>query len=235
LRTEDADAPDTNWRRWVFNRELISCITGGKMKLRELSMSIDYKDWHHFLRRLPNATSLRSLHIPHIAEHVNGTVHSREAALQVLDIVALRPELELCYLGIQNQCFEILEHANARKASTSGLPLGLHGGGQSGEDIEADQDTGPVGGNPPPLHHNHNHQADVHGHVPHDSQDDEPSDGNNDDLSDFEAVSDTGDDTSDEESEEGSSSRPQKPTWRLREILFYDDKISIFKARHGRL
>ena len=111
IRTEDPDRSNTNWRRWVFNRDLITCITSGKMKLRELSMSIDYKDWHHFLRRLPNATTLRSLHIPHIAEHVNGTVHSREAALQVLDIVALRPELELCYLGIQTQCFEILEYA----------------------------------------------------------------------------------------------------------------------------
>ena len=27
----------------------------------------------------------------------------------------------------------------------------------------------------------------------------------------------------------------RKPSFRLREILFYDDKISIFRARHGRL
>ncbi|KAK5451491.1 hypothetical protein LTS15_008256 [Exophiala xenobiotica] len=226
LRSEDPDVPDTNWRRWVFNRELISCITSGKMKLRELSMSIDYKDWHHFLRRLPNATTLRSLHIPHIAEHVNGTVHSREAALQVLDIVALRPELELCYLGIQNQCFEILEYANARKGPSLAGHFGSGSGGQSGEDVDTDQDLGPGGGN---MHSGH--QTLHHAH--HDSHDDD--EGDMDDSSDFEAVSDSDENMSDEESQQGSSSKLPKPTWRLREILFYDDKISIFKARHGRL
>ncbi|KIX93418.1 uncharacterized protein Z520_10837 [Fonsecaea multimorphosa CBS 102226] len=227
LRTEDPDRPNTNWRRWVCNRELITCITSGKMKLRELSMSIDYKDWHYFLRRLPSATTLRSLHISHIAEHVNGTVHSREAALQVLDIVALRPELELCYLGIQSQCFEILEYASTRKGSNSGASSGDH----SGDDVGPDGDTA---ANPsqPQTHHDH------------DSHDEEAGDngeggGPNDD-SDFDAISDDGNDTTDDddgmgEGGEAGGSGGLKPTWRLREILFYDDKISIFKARHGRL
>lgn len=226
-RTDDPDTPDTNWRRWVFNRELLTCITSGKMKLRELSMSIDYKDWHYFLRRLPNATTLRSLHISHIAEHVNGTVHSREAALQVLDIVALRPELELCYLGIQSQCFEILEYANARNTSST-TGFGSSEAGHSGEDIETDHDTGPATGH---VHHSHH----IHHHLGNDSHDDDPGDGDINDSSDFDAITDSGDDMSDEESEGGPSSQAPKPTWRLREILFYDDKISIFKARHGRL
>ncbi|KIW96046.1 uncharacterized protein Z519_03112 [Cladophialophora bantiana CBS 173.52] len=228
LRTDDPDRPSTNWRRWVCNRELITCITSGKMKLRELSMSIDYKDWHYFLRRLPNATTLRSLHIPHIAEHVNGTVHSREAALQVLDIVALKPELELCYLGIQSQCFEILEYASTRKGSHSGTSSGDH----PGDDIGPDGETTAPNPNHPQNHHDP------------DSHDDEAGDtgeggGVNDD-SDFDAVSDGGNDMTDDEdgSEDGGEtggSGGLKPTWRLREILFYDDKISIFKARHGRL
>ena len=34
------------WRKWVFNREVISFVTSGKMpRLRELSMAIDMKDW----------------------------------------------------------------------------------------------------------------------------------------------------------------------------------------------
>jgi hypothetical protein len=223
LRTEDPDRPNTNWRRWVFNRDLITCITGGKMKLRELSMSIDYKDWHHFLRRLPNATTLRSLHISHIAEHVNGTVHSREAALQVLDIVALRPELELCYLGIQSQCFEILECASLRKTSSS----------STDDDISPNADG---------LHTSATATHNTSVHAPHhdDSHDEEPGDGEQHDDSDFDALSDEADNFSDDGdgSEDGggpSGSNHQKPTWRLREILFYDDKISIFRARHGRL
>ncbi|KAK6381979.1 hypothetical protein LTS17_003864 [Exophiala oligosperma] len=226
LRTEDPDPPDT-WRRWVFNRELITCITSGKMKLRELSMSIDYKDWHHFLRRLPNATTLRSLHISHIAEHVNGTVHSRDAALQVLDIVALRPELELCYLGIQTHCYEILEYANTRKGPVLTGPNGSGSGGHSGEDVDTDQDAGPAGGDahPTPQGHHHSHRF---------SHDDD-EDGDMDDTSDFEVVSSSDEEMTDEEGLQGSNSNVPKPTWRLREILFYDDKISIFKARHGRL
>ncbi|ETI28009.1 hypothetical protein G647_00458 [Cladophialophora carrionii CBS 160.54] len=226
FRTEDSERPNTNWRRWVFNRDLITCITSGKMKLRELSMSIDYKDWHYFLRRLPNATTLRSLHISHIAEHVNGTVHSREAALQVLDIVALRPELELCYLGIQGQCFEILEYASPRKCSAS-----------SGGDFSAD-DIGPDGDGMAPNHTDtHNVAADNHHDDSHDDEADDHADGNED--SDFDAVSDEADDLSDDgegnQSGDGTGSGAHRPTWRLREILFYDDKISIFKARHGRL
>jgi hypothetical protein len=218
LRTEDSERPNTNWTRWVFNRDLITCITSGKMKLRELSMSIDYKDWHYFLRRLPHATTLRSLHISHIAEHVNGTVHSREAALQVLDIVALRPELELCYLGIQGQCFEILEYASPRKGSAS-----------TGADLSAD-DVAPDADGMAPAAHNHHDDS-------HDDEIGDNADGNED--SDFDAISNEGDDPSDEDegSQFGDGSGPngRNPTWRLREILFYDDKISIFKARHGRL
>ena len=217
LRTEDPESAETNWRRWVFSRELITCITSGKMKLRELSMSIDYKDWHYFLRRLPQATTLRSLHIAHIAEHVNGSVHSREAALQVLDIVALRPELELCYLGVQNQCFEILEYANTRAGSSSG-GFGPSGSGNHNEDVENEHDI-PGPAHTHAVHHHHHHHSHPLPHIHHDPHDDDDT-GDMNDSSDFEGVSDSGDGISDDENTGGSSNQA-KPTWRLREILFY--------------
>ena len=44
-RSRDLD-PSTRWKRWIFNREVLSFITGGKMpRLRELAMAMDYKDW----------------------------------------------------------------------------------------------------------------------------------------------------------------------------------------------
>jgi hypothetical protein len=220
LRSEDPDTPDTNWRRWVFTRELIDCVTGGgtgkKMKLRELSMSIDYKDWHYFLRRLPGAASLRSLHIPHLAEHVSGTVHAREVASQVLDIVALRSEIELCYLGVENQCFEISEYLSLPRRA------GRH---RRGEDVAAPTTTSSV-----------SHHLD-------DEDDDNSDDLGDDHSSDFGALTETDDDDddndrTDEEASEGEGlegSEPPKSTWRLIEVLFYDEKISIFKARHGKL
>lgn len=250
LRIDDPDRPNNNWKRWVCNRDLITCITSGKMRLRELSMSIDYKDWHYFLRRLPNATTLRSLHISNIAEHVNGTVHSREAAMQVLDIVTLRPELELCYLGIQSQCFEILEYITPRKVSSSSSGIGGdHPGDDMGPHHHHNGGHPQPGQNtmnnthvhnpmvPPHLHHHHNHHDDSHDEDGPDGGA-EPNDDGSD--SDFDAVSDEAGDLSDDDdrgsdADGAGNGNSQKPAWRLREILFYDDKISIFKARHGRL
>jgi hypothetical protein len=39
----------SRWRRWMMNREIITFITSGRMSsLRELAVSIDYKDWVSF-------------------------------------------------------------------------------------------------------------------------------------------------------------------------------------------
>ena len=194
VRKEDETVP-ASWKRWIANRELLTCITSGKMQLRELSMSIDYKDWHFFLQRLPGATQIRSLHIAHIAEHVHGTVDSREVALQVLDIVSLRSDLELCYLGIQKQCFEMLEYDASQRASS----LSGEGGSNFQSGLDSDE----------------NDEVEVH--AIHDDSDLDMGSGEG------------------EESEDEDADGKQKSSFRLREILFYDDKVSIFRARHGRL
>ena len=205
IESEDKteEGPSHAWRRWIFNREILSFITSGQMpSLRELGMAIDYKDWHFFLQRLPHATQLRSLFIPYVADHVHGRSDSRELGMQVLDIVALRPELELCYLGIQSKCFEILEYANGRRLSAD--HSSATGAGDSG--ASDDEDGG------------HQHAASA-----------QP--GNLGDDTDSEAASSRGADT---DTEEDHMARGTKQ-FKLREILFYDDKVSIFKARHGRL
>ena len=39
----------SRWRRWMLNREILTFITSGRMShLRELAVSIDYKDWVSF-------------------------------------------------------------------------------------------------------------------------------------------------------------------------------------------
>lgn len=52
----------SRWRRWMMNREILTFITSGRMSsLRELAVSIDYKDWvGHRLEpyRVPNADNL---------------------------------------------------------------------------------------------------------------------------------------------------------------------------------
>lgn len=125
----------------------------------------------------------------------------KELALQILDIVSIRPEVGINYIGIQSKCFEILEKRNGEKdeefdGSDSGHNVPASGEELSGSDNDDDSDDDLQIGN-----------------VETQSM-----------LSD-EPVSDGEDSGSD-------IARPQM-IFRLREILFYDDKITIFKARHG--
>lgn len=123
-----------------------------------------------------------------------------------MDIVALRPELEICYIGIMKKCFEVLE----QKPGSANTGRGRHGiGEESGSEEEDDDDEG--------------------------SADEDDEDADNDDDDDSE---DTDSDSTDsyEDSELGASEDEKElPALKLREILYYDDKVSIFKARHGRL
>ena len=158
-----------------------------------------------------------------MADHVHGhEIDARELALQVVDIVTLRPEIELCYLGIAAKCFEILE------SKQSGDLLFAYGDSSS-----SSANNGPggiVNGDP-----------DEDSETDDDNEDDDAGDGDDaqgtsafvdadgngsDNPDDSEAISDDDD---------GDAGDERKRQLKLREILFYDDKVSIFKARHGQL
>jgi hypothetical protein len=160
---------------------------------------------------------VRSIYIPKIANHVHGNnIDSRELAMQVVDILTLRPDVEVCYLGIGEKCFEILENRsyeirpehNSAEVSTGEMP-GTYGGNDPL--VMTDDDT---------------EDEDV----------DEDSDGDPAAMSGDESPWNSSDDhdSSDDDSFDHENER-RSPRLRLREILFYDDKVAIFKARHGRL
>ncbi|KAF7593520.1 hypothetical protein BBP40_011431 [Aspergillus hancockii] len=194
----------SRWRKWMFTREIISFVTSGRMpRLRELSMTIHSKDWHYFLQRLPNIPHLRALHIAHVAHPIHRD--PKELALQILDIVTIRPEVGISYVGMQSKCYEILEGKRGEK-----------------DDFEDANDSY------------------SEGFVP--GSEDWPASDTNDDDSDndvggsaHESNSELSSDdhsSSDADDSDSESSR-SRVAFRLREILFYDDKISIFKARHA--
>ncbi|KAL4932607.1 uncharacterized protein BDV17DRAFT_253211 [Aspergillus undulatus] len=201
--TAGTEIGTTRWRKWMFTREIITFLTSGRMpKLRELSMTIDSKDWHYFLQRLPYVPQLRALHIPHIARPIH--LDLKELAMQVVDIVTLRPEISISYLGMQSKCYEILE-------------------GKSGEYDLAETDDGHSEGFVPGAENwagseTNEEDSDNDEGMTMDSNSDVSSEGrrslDDDDASDYDG------------------GRP-RVSFRLREILFYDDKIAIFKARHG--
>jgi hypothetical protein len=179
---------------------------------------------HHFLQRLPQIPHLRSLNIPFIADHVTPAFDPRELALQVVDVIVLRPEVELCYMGVSHKCFEILENRPHDEA---------HGA----VDVHSSTANGGPGG------------------AVTDDEDEEDEDGSDEDEDEEEEEDDNGTaigasvgidpdeteseisdhDDSDTDSFYGSDDGRSKVRLRLREILFYDDKVAIFKARHGRL
>ncbi|KAL0260089.1 hypothetical protein SLS55_005834 [Diplodia seriata] len=219
---------NTRWKRWMLNREIITFMTSGRMpSLRELAFTIDYHDWHYFLQRLPNIPTVRSLYIPHIAEHAHGNnIDPRELALQIVDIITLRPEIEICYMGIANKCFEVLEnkvsHSHtggahpydptaANPSAAAAIPGVVDPLGFTDDEDEDDEDDG--------------HDEDDSGPLVDDDSEEEDEDEDDDDFDDDD------DDDSFIHSEDGAGG----PRLRLREILFYDDKVAIFKARHGKL
>ncbi len=201
-------------RKWMLSRDVLTFITSGNMcRVRELAVALEYKDWHFFLQRLPNIPHLRSLHVPNISEHPYGnSLNVKDFALGAIDVVALRPEVELCYLGIKNKCFEILELKQKDKPK---------GQASSAVDAASDDET---------------EDGDHHGDDDEDSDDGEAGTATPPDIAPGAMDSDTGSITSEEEDEGPlDAAGTKKIRLKLREILFYDDKISIFKARHGRL
>lgn len=151
----------------------------------------------------------------------------RELALQIVDIVALRPEVEICYMGIANKCFEILESRRTQAGNVwdrrPDSQVGMHpddGGGPDDEEGEEDEEEAEEDGDAEPGTED-DHVAEAAGEGEMDTESDEDDEDDDDDI----------------ESEAGESEAGGRggARLRLREILFYDDKVAIFKARHGRL
>jgi hypothetical protein len=146
---------------------------------------------------------VRSLYIPHIVGHPHGgNLDIQETALHVVDIVSLRPEMELCYMAIGGKCFEILERQGPVPRRQS-----VHSSS---------------------THRSIRHEVDV--------DEEDQVDDNDEELPDEEegySESDLSNSSDGERSDWGGERQKSRRLW-LQEILFYD-KITIFKARHGKL
>ena len=151
------------------------------------------------MQRLPNIPHLRALYIPHISHQIHRD--SKELALQILDIVSIRPEVGINYVGIQSKCYEILERRSGDKdeefdeSESSHVP-------PSGEELSG-------------------------------SENEEEPDGDDDSSVESQSILSAEEAASSDDEDSGSEALRPNAGFRLREILFYDDKITIFKARHG--
>lgn len=207
---------------------------------------------------MPNIPQLRSLHIPHMAEHPVGTSDPRDLGLQISNIITLRPEIQLCYVGILSKCFEILESSG--KDAQSGT-VGLDGNGGGG----AAHSHGDDGNSMVEIIEGTDAEETSEDDDDDDDDDEEEEDDDDDDVAtdsdtedanapatglsaadpgvmealghsgDSDAAESEEDDEDDDDDSFVEADRLARPKLRLREILFYDDKVAIFKARHGRL
>lgn len=143
---------------------------------------------------------LRALYLLHISHSLHRDL--KEVALQVLDIVSIRPELRITYIGLETKCYRILEASS------------------NGHDPDFDQ---PNGHSTASGYNSSAFDGDPMDDTDEDDEAPDPPDQDPDLLS-----SDLSDDYDTEPEDNASRVR-----FRLQEILFYDDKISIFKARHG--
>ena len=151
--------------------------------------------------------------------------------MQVVDIVALRPDVELCYMGVGTKCFEILESRRDWDSRTDAAHLGLpsvgatNTGSEDGEEEEDDDEEEELDAD-----------SDADEETESDAENDNDDDDDDDDDDDFDNddITDSDSDASDAPRNKGGrNGRAAK--LRLREILFYDDKVAVFKARHGKL
>ena len=201
---------------------------------------------HVFLRRLPNLPQLRSLNIPNILNHIFETLQPKELAMQIADIITLRPEIQLCYVGIDTKCFEILESTNDKtygstsgpggnEGGTNGTSANLNGATDAGAQPGINDDTAELDTSEDDGEDDGEDDDDEDGEI---TDDDEDGGGDGDtptnptDPDETQSETSGADDSDDDSFVEDPAS---KTRLRLREILFYDDKVAIFKARHGKL
>lgn len=155
--------------------------------------------------------------MPCIADHVYGSqLNAKELALQLVDIVAIRPEIEICYMAFATTCFELLENRNRDGSSCSRF----------------DSSTTPAHAGPGGVYDSDEDDANNEDYDE-DSNSDAPIDPAQESAEDSESDAETG--CTGESDEYVSEWEKRRPIFKLREILFYDDKVSIFKARHGQL
>ena len=125
----------------------------------------------------------------------------RELAYQIIDIIHLRPEIELCYMGLASKCFEVLENRprdyDLRGEETASSPSPSEGGFAPGYGNGGAQE----------------------------GMSDEESEGTEE-----EEEESVGWSEGESESEGGEE---QGHGLRVREILFYEERVEAFRRRHG--
>ncbi|KAF3936815.1 hypothetical protein ABW19_dt0204132 [Dactylella cylindrospora] len=217
-------------KKWCFDKDTISFLTE-MPRLREVAFGIDFENWHYLLTRLPEMRSLKSLYVPHVlgtVDFLKAEKQSDALIMMIVDVVTLRPECGLCYVGIVNKCFELLEGDEGSANGDHDSGSGDIGGGTDEEDDDdgSDEDDGTDDGNDEDASDDGNETEDM---------DDAASDAVGSPMANGNILSPFSPYGSGLEEDDTLPTPRKRPGIRYREILFYDDKVAVFKARHAKL
>lgn len=158
--------------------------------------------------------------------------------MQIVDIISLRPEIQLCYVGIVRKCFEILESKTPEGFGDLGVTSGQVGQGVAShqhapnldDNDDGDDDDGTEDGEDDSEANSTEPDVENQGNG-HNGEGDADHDDNS--VLDLDSKSEASTDS--ETDSFRLASFEDDCRLRLREILFYDDRVAIFKARHWRL
>lgn len=130
-------------------------------------------------------------------------------------------------MGVGTKCFEILESRREWDSRADAAHLGLPavGGAVVGSEGEDEDD----------VEEEDEEELDGESDADEETESDAEHDDDDDDDDDFDDdITDSDSDYSDGTPRKGGKNG-RAAKLRLREILFYDDKVAVFKARHGKL
>lgn len=155
-------------------------------------------------------------------------------AQQIVNTVILRPEIEMCYVGVLNKCFELLEDSASETSEdlsdsdTAHVAPGVHG--SSGAPVVAAAVAAAAAAAVVDSGDEDSDGGDEDDEEEEDGEEDEEEDGDETDTD-----ADGGGEKDLSEDEEWGKEKCGRVRVRLREILFYDDKVAVFRARSGKL
>ena len=208
----DSKEDTSYYQQWLAYRDVLWYITSSNMsRLRELCISMQYKDWHYFLQRLVHIPRLEILYVP-VLHHEGQLQNCRKSdpedlANQVATAISLRPEIGLAYFANQNRCYELYETKASSSVDDAGHSPGEWMQGTQSEASDDDEGDG--------------------------DGDEDGGDESNDDTS-----TDGGTDESDDDSPSAADAwvgdgveDKGKIEYQVKEILFPDEKAEIFKTR----
>lgn len=132
-------------------------------------------------------------------------------------------------MGIGGKCFEILENKPTSTSNTNNFDMGASGYDQH-DGMPSHSGYAPLGADgdvtddEEEMEEGMEDEEDIIGGPVGDEEDD-----------DLDAVNDAWDEDEDDDDFEAEMAGSRRLRLRLREILFYDDRVAVFRARHGRL